>query len=93
MVLKTIRGVERVVIQGRYGYATNTDMLGFFGVKRWPVDGLPERMIDGLRVYVRPQIPLTDKQRKRAAHRVIAICRCGQHVPTGRLHQHKCKGQ
>lgn len=30
--------------------------------------------------------------RHTARHRIFALCDCGQWVPTGRLHQHKCKG-
>ena len=30
---------------------------------------------------------------KSSAHRCYAVCPdCGQHVPAGRTHQHKCKG-
>lgn len=81
----------RLRIQGRYHYATSTDMLALLGVKRLPPAGMTERLIQGVRVYVKPQAPLSPGQRHRATHRVIAICTCGRHIPVGRLHQHKCK--
>lgn len=78
-------------IVGRYGRATSSDMRELLGVRDLPAEGMPEREIQGVRVYVAPQAPLTQGQRHRATHRIFAICECGKHVPVGRLHQHKCK--
>ncbi len=55
-----------------------------------PVEGMSERDIEGVRVYVKPFVK-TPGRRTMEGVRVIAICRCGQHVPVGRLNQHKCK--
>jgi len=89
-MIKNIRGIDRVVIEGRYDrYAGESDIRQAFGVKRWPAEGMPECTIDGLQVYVRPYAPRANG-RKSSTHRAIAICPCGQHVPCGRLHQHVC---
>lgn len=125
----------RVRIEGRQGYSANsTDMYALLGVSsgKLPAEGMPERLIQGVRVYVRP-LDITAHHRAcircgldvegmsgpnpdwrdrgnntycprtRRKHnggrirrnwqglRVMAICNCGQHVPVGRLHQHKCK--
>lgn len=82
-----------VRIQGRFGYnALAHDMYQFLGVKSLPVEGMPEREIQGVRVYVKP-LPFAPPggHRNFQGLRVMAICTCGQHVPVGRLHQHKCK--
>ncbi len=87
------------LIQGRYQYASSSDMLGFLGVKTLPIEGMTERLIQGVRVYVKPLPPPTgERQRWRdrpvrnfRGLRVTAICDCGKHVPVGRMHQHKCK--
>ena len=84
----------KVRIEGRYGYANNGDMLEHLGLKRTaklPKEGMPERLIQGVRVYVKPSESGGTRARRACKHRVMAICECGQHVPTGRLHQHKCK--
>jgi hypothetical protein len=78
-------------IVGRYGRAQANEMRRLLGVRELPIEGMPEREIQGVRVYVAPQAPLASGQRKRSTHRVFAICECGKHVPVGRLHQHKCK--
>lgn len=61
-------------------------ILQLLGVKRLPDEGMPERLIDGVRVYVAPRL-----RPGRRFHRVTAICDCGRHIPVGRLHQHICK--
>lgn len=77
------------LIQGRYRYASAHDMYEYLGVKRLPDAGMPERLIDGVRVYVKP-LPV-GKAGQRQSLRVTAICDdCGQHVPVGRMHQHLC---
>ena len=82
------------LIQGRYRYADARDMYALLGVKAGalPAEGMPERVIQGVRVYVKPLPPKQSTRRNFAGLRVIAICECGRHVPVGRLHQHKCKG-
>jgi hypothetical protein len=84
-----------VRIEGRYGRATASDMLELLGLKRTtnlPKEELPGRWIQGVYVYVKASTSGGTRARRSCKHRVIAICTCGQHVPTGRLHQHKCKG-
>ena len=85
-----------VRIVGRSGWrASANDMLELLGLNRngkLPKDGMAEREIQGVRVYVRPYAK-AGHGRHTCTHRVMAICTCGQHVPTGRLHQHKCKTQ
>ncbi len=56
-----------------------------------PVEGMPARTVDGVVVYVKPFVK-TPGRRTMQGLRVMAICQCLQHVPVGRLHQHKCKG-
>ena len=83
-----------VRINGRHGRATASDMLELLGLKRTanlPREAMPEREIQGVRVYVKASTSGGTRARRECKHRVIAICDCGQHVPTGRLHQHKCK--
>lgn len=84
----------RQLIPGKYRYANSSDMLGYLGVKSLPVEGMPERLIHGVRVYVKPlPAPLTPSSliRNFQGLRVMAICNCGRHIPVGRLHQHICK--
>lgn len=85
-----------VKLTGKFGRASASDMLELLGLKRTaklPKEGMPEREIQGVRVYVTPSTSGGTRQRRSCKHRVFAICDCGQHVPTGRLHQHKCKRQ
>jgi hypothetical protein len=67
-------------------------MRQLLGVRQLPPEGMAAREIDGVRVYVRAQRPLRERERHRSSHRIMAICTCGRHVPVGRLHQHTCKG-
>jgi hypothetical protein len=77
------------LIGGRYGKAWAWDVYERLGVKRLPPEGMSERLIDGVRVYVKP---LPDRPvGRRQSLRVTAICECGQHLAVGRLHQHKHK--
>jgi len=78
-------------INGRYGRVWAWDMYGFLGVKSLPVEGMEERLIQGVRVYVKPLPPKTGPRRNFCGLRVMAICDCGRHVPVGRLRQHRCK--
>ncbi len=74
-------------------YANSYDMFELLGYNpkeaKWPDEGVPERLVQGVRVYVTP----ISRQpgRKSSKHRAMAICNCGKHVPCGRLHQHRCK--
>lgn len=88
------------IIHGRYNrHARAEDMYRLLGVtsSTLPKDGMAERLIDGVRVYVAPIVPGWGKRwtRNGPKHwqglRVMAICDCGRHIPVGRLHQHKCK--
>jgi hypothetical protein len=66
-------------------------MYALLGTAKLPVEGMPERLIQGVRVYVKPLPPSASSFRNFCGLRVMAICTCGQHVPVGRLHQHICK--
>lgn len=79
------------LISGRHKYADAHDMYQLLGVKSLPAEGIPERLIQGVRVYVKPLPPKTS-HRRRFQLRVMTICECGQHLPVGRMHQHKCRG-
>lgn len=77
---------------GRVRQATAGDLLAMLGLKaggHLPTDGMAERLIDGVRVYVAPKVA---GNRRVRGHRVYAICDCGRHIPVGRLHQHKHEG-
>lgn len=81
-------------IKGRYGYASNTDMKALLGLRpgqKLPAEGMPERLIQGVRVYVTPKGAGRKRILKSSKHRIMAICgQCYAHVSVGRLHQHKC---
>ena len=47
----------RAYIRGRFGRASAGEMLSKLGVKVLPAAGMPERLIEGVRVYVRPLLP------------------------------------
>lgn len=77
-----------LVKHGTMRHAHAGDMMSLLGLRpggHLPVEGMAERIIDGYRVYVAPKL------RTNRAHRIIAICPCGRHIPAGRLHQHKCE--
>lgn len=81
------------MITGRYGrYASATDMYRALGVPdaKLPIEGMPERLIDGVRVYVKPLVKGATRK-ETFALRVYAICDdCARHIPVGRMHQHSC---
>lgn len=93
----------KVIKTEHYGRVKRVDageMLRLLGVKTLPPEGMPERDIQGVRVYVRPLAPLPTNTRRNVygrlprnfqGLRVMAICECGQHLAVGRMHQHKCK--
>jgi hypothetical protein len=75
---------------GRWN-AQAPDIYNYLGVgSKLPPEGLPEREIQGVRVYVTPSISGGTRATKSSKHRVFAICECGRHIPVGRLRQHKC---
>ena len=79
-------------ILGRTGRwrANAGEMLEMLGVTKLPKEAMPERLIQGVRVYVKAYEKAAHG-RHTSTHRVYAVCNCGRHVPVGRLHQHKCK--
>lgn len=90
------------MIKGRFGRASAGDMYEFLGLSRsraqLPPEGMAERLIQGVRVYVAPLVPGWGKRRSQSMGvrywqglRVYAICGCGRHVAVGRMHQHKCE--
>lgn len=86
--------LKHKTIPGRYRFNADAhDMYRLLGVtkSRLPVEGMPERVIHGVRVYVKPLPPNTSVRRNFQGLRVMAICECGQHLAVGRLHQHRCK--
>lgn len=45
------------LIQGKYGYASNSDMKTLFGLQpenHWPKGGIPAHIIQGVKVWVKP---------------------------------------
>lgn len=78
---------------GRMYPADAHDMYKLLGVRTLPRDGMAERLIQGVRVYVAPLVPGWGKRMNGGWQglRVMAICACGRHIPVGRLHQHVCK--
>lgn len=83
--------MAKTLIPGRYRYADAHDMYALLGVKSLPPEGMPERLIHGVRVYVKPLAPKVGMRRNFQGLRVMAICKCGQHLPVGRMHQHICQ--
>ena len=90
---------HKVLIPGRFRYASAHDMYQLLGVKALPKEGMPVRLIHGVQVYVKP-LGLPSGEQKRWSNgpvrnfqglRVMAICHCGQHLAVGRMFQHKCK--
>jgi len=65
------------------------EFLGLGAKQKLPDAGMPEQVIQGIRVYVKPRTPNIGRHK---THRVTAICpHCAQHMSAGRMHQHKCK--
>ena len=69
-------------------------MKQYFGLQPndpWPANGLPARVIAGIKVWVAPLSPNSADRRSRL-HRVRAQCPlCNAVLSAGRLHQHVCK--
>lgn len=81
-------------------HAHSGDVMEMLGLKRGghlPDEGMPARVIQGIKVWVEPTPgPKYDacwgRPRKSSAHRVMCECPdCGKHMSVGRLHQHVCK--
>ena len=66
------------------------ELLEMLGVRNLPDEGMPERSIMGVRVYVKPLVRVPGRRRNFNGLRMMAICACGQHLAVGRLHQHQC---
>jgi hypothetical protein len=75
-------------------------MLGLRPGGHLPAEGMPVRVIQGIKVWVTPYVARTyvepwsgmARRVKSSKHRVMAECpHCGKHLSAGRLHQHKCK--
>ena len=69
--------------------ANNEEVMEMLGLSehRLPKEGMPEQVIQGVRVYVKPFEKAAFKSSK---HRIMAICACGRHMGVSRLQQHKC---
>ena len=71
----------------------NSDMLKLLGIEgtHLPVDGMPPRIIQGVKVWVTPKPALKPGLRHSATHRVMCECSlCGKHMSRGRLFSHYC---
>ena len=81
-------------IEGRFpgSRADSSAMRKLLGLKygcHLPAEGMPERLVKGVRVYVKP---IPEGGNARRGHRVTIICgTCSVHFSAGRGHQHKCK--
>lgn len=66
-------------------------LLGLRYNEKLPVEGMPPRIIQGIKVWVTPLGPNPTKY-KRSNHRVRAECpTCHRDISAGRLKQHNCK--
>jgi hypothetical protein len=67
-------------------------MLGLKPTQHLPVEGMPPRLIQGIRIWVEPQKEpgaKVSRRNKRSTHRVMAECPiCLKVMSAGRLHQH-----
>lgn len=80
--------------------AQNGDMLKKLDMpeaSKLPEEGIPPRMVDGIKVWVTPANPKKNLAlgiRKSSVHRVLCECPgCGRVVSAGRLAQHKCSSE
>lgn len=66
-------------------------LMGLHPCKKWPLEGMPPRIIQGVKVWVKPIGPDPKQGWRRNTHRVMAQCPlCGFECSAGRLFQHKC---
>lgn len=62
-------------------------LMGLDPKKKWPREGVPVQVIQGIEVYVQPWVP-----RGRFCLRARAICPgCSKDFAAGRISQHVCK--
>lgn len=82
------------MIRDTYGRnALSSAMQLLLGVTngKYPAEGLPPRIVQGVKVWVEPLPPAQPGQKKRSTHRVKCECpKCGHVMSAGRMHQHKC---
>ena len=83
----------------RYHSQMMLEALGLRPGGHLPPEGMPARIVNGVKVWVEPE-PMTRtfnraagiKVRKSSKHRVMAECpSCKRHMSAGRLHQHVCR--
>jgi len=77
-----------------YGGAwSRNNLLAFLGYSRRPEADYfcsPHPIGNtGMRVYLKRGVHGKDRRGKSSRHRLIVICTCGQHVPAGRMGQHR----
>lgn len=82
---------------GAFGFSHHVKALfGLTSEAKWPAEGLPEREVNGWKIWVKPLAlsPDTGKRLfRRMRHRAVAQCpKCSQVMSIGRVHQHTCKG-
>jgi len=73
--------------------ANSSDMMKKFGIPgtKWPDEGMPPRMVDGIKVWVDPVRRAGLGEKKSSTHRVMCQCPgCAEILSVGRMHQHKC---
>ena len=65
------------------------ETLGLKAGAHLPPEGMPERLIQGVKVWVTPYVE--GRPRKSSIHRVMCKCpSCERVLSAGRLHQHIC---
>lgn len=91
-----IQSVKWDLAGGKHWPAQNREVLEMLGVatSRLPKEGLEPRLVQGIKVWVKPAypklegVPLRD-QRKESRHRIMVECpACKKEMSLGRLHQH-----
>jgi hypothetical protein len=84
-----VEGMGPRLIQGVMVYVNplNQDAFELFMAINEPSSGWAD-LAQARRAYAK-----TNPRRNFQGLRVMAICDCGQHVPVGRMHQHKCVKQ
>lgn len=90
---------ETFGLKSRYGTGERNVkvLLGVDPDKKWPVEGIGMRVVNGWKVWVDPLVGEVKRNGwrsfRRGTHRAKAECpTCGQQMSAGRVHQHVCKG-
>jgi hypothetical protein len=88
-----IQKPEKIMIRNSRGWNCHEgelkELFGLSKKDKWPSEGLPAKLIQGIRVWVNPKTTATTLSQ---FHRCRAQCpRCLKVLSAGRLHQHKCK--